>query len=144
MESSRHILRLIAGSAAFVLLLTACQGGSPPSNGQYLPSGTAGMSAPNGPVVTPAGGERREIVSTCGNRIKIKVAGILKCRFHERGYDDKTFTITNNTNGLVSISPTKVTDDHRITIVGVAVGSGYFTVAGKGKHTLVVHVKVSL
>ncbi|MBV9028516.1 MAG: hypothetical protein JO311_07835, partial [Candidatus Eremiobacteraeota bacterium] len=62
------------------------------------------MSAHNGPVITPAG-ERGEIVSTCGNRVKIKVAGILKCRFHERGYDDKTFTITNNTNGLVLISP---------------------------------------
>ena len=144
MESSRHILRLIAGSAAFVLLLTACQGGSPPSNGQYLPSGAAGMSAPNGPVITPAGGERHEIVSTCGNRIKIKVAGILKCRFHEGGYDDKAFTITNNTNGLVLISRKRVNGDQKVTITGLVVGSGYFTVADKKGHTLIVHVKVSL
>lgn len=143
MESNRHILRLIAGSAAFVLLLTACQGGSPPSNGQYLPSGTAGMSSHNGPVIAPAAASG-VIISTCGNRVKIKVAGILKCRFHERGYDDKPFTITNNTNGLVLIHPSKVTDDHRITIIGLVVGSGYFTVTDNKGNSLIVHVRVSL
>ncbi|MBV8198017.1 MAG: hypothetical protein JO263_07775 [Candidatus Eremiobacteraeota bacterium] len=143
MESNRHILRLIAGSAAFVLLLTACHG-STPGTGQYLPSGTAGTSADNGPVITPAHEERGEIVSTCGNRIKIKVAGILKCRFHERGYPDKPFTITNHTNGLILISRKKVTDDRKVTITGLVVGSGYFTVADTKGHTLTVYVKVSL
>ncbi|MBV9233276.1 MAG: hypothetical protein JO030_04480 [Candidatus Eremiobacteraeota bacterium] len=142
MESYRHIFRLIAGPVAFALVLTACHGSSP-GTGQYIPSGAAGMTAQGGGI-TPAHAQRGEIISTCGKHVNIKVAGILKCRFHERGFDDKDFTLKDHTNGLIIISPTHVTDDQKTTITGVAVGSGHFTVKDTKGHHLKVTVKVSL
>ncbi len=142
MESNRHLARLISASAAFVLLLTACHG-SPSGTSQYLPSGSTSMSAPAGPAISPEHEQRGVIYSSCGHRIHIHVAGIISCRFHELRYHGM-FTLHNDTNGLILISPMTGNKHTKFTITGLLVGKGYFTVTDTKGHSVTVHVKVTV
>jgi hypothetical protein len=91
--------------AALSLALAACHGGSTGTS-SYVPAGSSALqSGPAGIIVGPdvlSG----DIDSNCGKRIHIVVAGIIDCKFDEKGYGNRTFTLTDHTNGLILISPT--------------------------------------
>jgi hypothetical protein len=141
MELNRQLLRVVIGLAALSLSLAACHSSS---SGSYVPP-SSGVSAPQADLrVSPAHEEHGEITSSCGNHIRIKVAGILNCRFWEAGYGKATLTLQDHTNGLILISPKTGTRHTNFTITGVLVGSGYFVVQGAAGSSLKVTVKVSL
>ena len=141
MEFNRQLSRLVSGLAALTVILTACQG-SP--SGSTVPSGMSGIAAPQAGILPADRGDRGEIVDSCGNRIHIILAGIIKCRFHEQGYGLGTFQIHNHTNGLISISPTSGNKNTHFIITGLLIGSGYFTVTDTHGHVRPVTVKVTL
>jgi hypothetical protein len=136
-------LRLVTGMAVLSLFLAACRGGSS-GTAPYLPSSTPSeKSLDRG--IAPSNDERGELFSSCGRRIRIVLAGIVNCRFHEAGGSPKdVFTLKNHTQGLILISPTIGNRYTTFTITGLVIGSGHFTVKdGKGNR-LVVTVRVTL
>jgi len=143
MEFNRRLSRLVTGSAALVLILTACHGASS-GTPSYLPTGSSGISTQQqlDRGIAPAGEERGEMFSSCGHHVRIILAGIVTCRFHEVGDRDAAFTLKNNTQGLILISPMTGNRGTKFTITGLLLGTGSFTVsAGKGHHiTVTVHV----
>ncbi|HVR45611.1 MAG TPA: hypothetical protein VMT95_03050 [Candidatus Binatia bacterium] len=137
-------LRLVTGIAVLSLILAACHGASSGS-APYLPS--SGMSSRQSldRGIVPNGEEQGELFSSCGDHIRIVLAGIVNCRFHEVGGSQKdVFTLKNDTQGLILISPLSGNRNTTFTITALVFGSGHFTVKdGKGDR-LVVTVRVSL
>jgi hypothetical protein len=143
MEFSRRLSRLVIGSAALALILTACHGASS-GTPSYLPTGSSGISTQQqlDRGIAPAGEEHGEMFSSCGHHVRIILAGIVTCRFHEVGDRDAAFTLKNHTQGLILISPMTGNRHTKFTITGLVLGTGSFTVsAGKGHRiTVTVHV----
>jgi hypothetical protein len=135
---------LAAAAAALSAGIVACHGQSPSST--YVPTGSAALSVPQaGAGLAPDKQKKKvEIVSSCGNHVHIVLAGIVDCKFREQGYGDGTFTLTNDTKGIVIITPMSGTRATTFTILGALVGSGYFEVKDTNKHVLKVTVKVTL
>lgn len=137
-------LPLVAGLAALSLILAACQGGSS-GTARYLPS--SGLSSQQSVArgIAPNGEAQGELFSSCGDHIRIVLAGIVNCRFHEVGGSPKDlFSLKNHTLGLILISPLSGNRNTTFTITALVIGSGHFTVKdGKGDR-LVVTVRVSL
>jgi hypothetical protein len=143
MKKQVNPVRFILALAVLALSAAGCQGGSP-SSAQYTPTSTgAAPSILTGGTVSLDKKKKAKIVSSCGDHIKIVVLGILECKFHESGYTG-TFNITNNTNGLVGISPNSGDKDTTFTITALLVGSGYFLVEDKNGTKLKVFVKVTV
>jgi hypothetical protein len=118
-----------------------CQGGAPSST-QYMPTSTgAAPSIVSSGAFSPDKKKKAKIISSCGQHIKIVLLGIQDCRFHESGYDG-VFNITNDTNGLIGISPTSGGKTTTFTITGLLLGSGYFLVEDSNGTKLKVYVKV--
>lgn len=140
-----HRTGLLTGIAALSLILAACHGGSS-GTAPYLPGDGASAQRATGRGIAPNDSDRGEILSSCGHRIRIVLAGIVNCRFHEIGGRHAVFTLKNATHGLILISPT--TGDRRttFTITGLVIGSGHFTVRAGGDrtHRLLVAVRVTL
>ena len=80
------------------------------------------------------------IVSTCGRKIDIQIAGIVTCQFHEPGYDGQ-FTIDSHLQGIASVSPMTGNKTTQFTVLGLLEGGGYFIV--HGARNLRVHVEVT-
>jgi hypothetical protein len=138
-------IALAAGAAALSASLAACHGQSPGST--YVPTGSTDLSVSQaGPgLASPDKKQKKvEIVSSCGKHVHIVLAGIVDCKFREQGYGDGTFTLTNDTKGIVIISPMSGTRATTFTILGALVGSGYFEVKDTKGHVLKVTVKVTL
>lgn len=136
---------LAAVAAAFSAGVAACHGGAPGST--YVPTGSTALSAPQtgAGLATPDKKEKKvEIVSSCGNHVHIVIAGIVDCKFREQGYGKGTFTLTNDTKGIVIITPMSGTRATTFTILGALIGSGYFEVKDSNGHDLKVSVKVTL
>jgi hypothetical protein len=133
-----RLVGAVAGASALLLSVAACHGASPTTG--YMPSATSSVAAPGG--VKPADKDEG-IVSTCGGRIHIIIAGIVNCRFHEKGYEGK-FRLHDHTQGLILISPSEGTKRTKFTITGVAVGNGYFIVTDRRGNNIEVDVKVTL
>jgi hypothetical protein len=95
-------------------------------------------------AIAPNGEERGEILSSCGRRIHVIVAGIVNCHFRLGGDRDATFTLIDHTHGLILISPTTGNRTTKFTITGVLVGSGYFIVRSDNDRRLRVRVRVTL
>jgi hypothetical protein len=133
-----------AGAAALALSIVACHGQSA-GTPSYVPAASSGISTQQQlDNIAPAGEERGELFSSCGHHVRIILAGIVTCRFHEVGDRDAAFTLKNNTQGLILISPMTGNRGTKFTITGLLLGTGSFTVnAGKGKH-LTVTVRVLL
>lgn len=143
MEINRQYFRLILSLAALSLSLAACHGASPGSTG-YVPPGSA-MSLPQQNVgIAPNGEERGEVVSSCGTRIRIVLAGILNCHFREGGDHDVRWKLQDHTQGLILLSPTSGGRFTKVTITGLVIGSGYFVVRADDGKKLTVNVKVTL
>ncbi|MGA8476021.1 MAG: hypothetical protein WB681_13290 [Candidatus Cybelea sp.] len=82
--------------------------------------------------------------SSCGHHIRIILAGIVTCRFHEVGDRDAAFTLKNHTQGLILISPMTGNRRTKFTITGLVVGTGSFTVSAGKAHRITVTVHVVL
>lgn len=137
--------RLVPGMAALSLLLGACHSASSGIAPYFPANGTSSQQAVDRGS-TPEAGRRGELRSSCGHHIRIVLAGIVNCRFHEIGDRDATFTLKNATRGLILISPMTGNRQTLFTITGLVIGSGHFTVrAGRGKrHHLRVSIRVTL
>ena len=143
MVLARQGPRLLVGLLALSLGLTACHSGSSAGT-PFVPQSSA-VSQSQVPLnVSPDHGQRGVIVSSCGTHIRIKIAGILNCRFREYGYHDGKFRLDNDTRGLILISPHSGDKHTTFTITGLVVGSGHFTVKDDMGHHLNVHVRVRL
>jgi hypothetical protein len=143
MKQRVNPVRFLLALAVLALSAAGCQGGSP-SSAQFTPTSTgAAPSILTGGTVSLDKKKKAKIVSSCGDHIKIVVLGIVECKFHESGYNS-TFNITNNTNGLIGISPNSGDKDTTFTITALLVGSGYFLVEDKNGTKLKVFVKVDL
>ncbi len=137
-------LRLVTGLAAFALILTACHGGSSGTS-TFVPANSTSVTAPQSDAgAMPDHNRGSEIRSSCGRHVHILLAGFVACHFREPGYGDGTFTLTDQTHGLVGISPTSGNRHTRFTITGLVVGSGRFTVRDDHHNHIVVHVHVTL
>ena len=135
---------LAAGAIAFSLSIVACHGQSPGSSG-YIPTNST-LSVPQAGtgLAAPDAKKKVQIVSSCGKHVHIVLLGIVDCRFSEKGYGDGTFTMTNDTKGIIVISPMSGNQSTKFTILGALLGSGHFVVKdAKGRH-LKVTVKVTL
>jgi hypothetical protein len=135
-----------AGAAALSVSVAACHGQSPGSS-SYVPTAPAGLSASQSNIGLTASDAKRkkvEIVSSCGKRVHIVLLGILDCKFDEKGYGDGTFTLKNDTKGIIVIAPSSGTRATTFTILGAVVGTGSFTVTDTKKHSLRVRVRVTL
>ena len=131
-----------AGAAALSLAMVACHGQSPGSSG-YMPTNSSALSAPQAGSGLAAP-DVRKIISSCGKHVHIVLAGIVDCKFREPGYGDGTFTLTNDTKGIVVLSPSSGTKSTTFTILGALIGSGHFTVKDAKGRELRVTVKVTL
>jgi hypothetical protein len=136
---------IAAGVAAFSISMVACHGQSPGSSG-YVPTGSPALSVPQAGagLAAPDAKHKIKIVSSCGKHVKIVLLGILDCKFKEQGYGDGTFTLKNDTKGIVVITPSSGTQDTTFTILGALVGSGHFQVKDTRGHSLRVSVRVAL
>jgi hypothetical protein len=134
-----------AGAVALSLAMVACHGQSPGSSG-YIPSNSTALSVPQaGAGLTAPDAKRKiQIVSSCGKHVHIVLLGILDCRFRERGYGDGTFTLANDTKGVVVITPMSGSQSTKFTILGALLGSGHFVVKDAKGRQLKVTVKVTL
>jgi hypothetical protein len=135
-------IHVAAGAAALSLSIAACHGGSPGAS--YVPTGSTAPSASQAGTGLAIPDAKRKIVSSCGKHVRIVLLGVLDCKFKEAGYGNGTFTLTNDTKGLVLISPSSGTRATTFTIAGAVLGSGHFLVKDSKGRTLRVRVKVTL
>ncbi len=131
-----------AGAIAFSLTMVACHGQTPGSS-SYIPTNSTALSASQS-ATDSAAPDVRKIISSCGKHVHIVIAGIVDCKFREPGYGGGTFTLTNDTKGIVVISPSSGTKSTTFTILGALLGSGHFVVKDAKGRELRVTVKVTL
>lgn len=129
-----------SAAVAFSLGMAACHGGSPGSSA-YIP---AGASAPQSQGFEMPDHTKRQIISSCGKHVHIVLLGVVDCKFREPGYGNGTFALTNDTKGIVLISPSSGTRSTTFTILGAVLGSGHFTVKDDKGRSITVTVKVTL
>lgn len=146
MKFNLNRIGLAAAAAALSAGMAACHGQLPGST--YVPAGSTALSVPQAGAGLAAPDKKKkkkvEIVSSCGNHVHIVIAGIVDCKFREQGYGNGTFTLTNDTKGIVVITPMSGTRATTFTILGALIGSGYFEVKDSNGHVLKVTVKVTL
>jgi hypothetical protein len=142
MRFNLHRIGFAAAAVAFSLTMTACHGQTPGS-GSYIPSNSTALSASHS-ASDSASPDVRKILSSCGKHVHIVLAGIVDCKFREPGYGGGTFTLTNDTQGIIVISPMSGTRETTFTILGAVLGSGHFTVKDAKGRQLRVTVKVTL
>lgn len=141
MKQRVNPVRLVLALAVLALSAAGCQGGTPSST-QYMPTSTgAAPSSVTTGTFSPDKKKKAKIISSCGQHIKIVLLGIMNCRFHESGYSGN-FTVTNDANGLIGISPNSGDKGTTFTITGLLLGSGYFLVQDSNGTKLKVFVKV--
>lgn len=133
-----------AGTVALAAGMAACHGQSPGSAG-YIPANSTVLSPQGGTgLAAPDAKKKVQIVSSCGKHVHIVLLGIIDCRFSEKGYGNGTFTLTNDTKGVVVISPMSGDQSTKFTILGALIGSGHFVVKDTNGRHLKVTVKVTL
>lgn len=134
----------IAIVAILALSTIGCHGQYPGNTG-YMPSTTAASAGQGAGGIEPSGkGTKGDIDTPCGTRIHIVIAGILNCRFREKHYKSGTFTIVNDEQGIVEITPTSGTQATKFTIVGLLVGSGHILVKDSKGNQDTLRVTVGL
>ncbi len=134
---------IAAAIAIMSLSMIACHG-QYPANAGYVPTTTTALPAQQGGGGVDPLGKKGQIESACGHRLRIVIAGILNCRFHEKGYRNGTFTIVSHESGIVEVTPTSGTRATKFTIVGLVAGSGYFLVKDTKGDRYKVRVSVTL
>jgi hypothetical protein len=150
--TKRNSIRLNLALAALSIGIVACQG-TPANNSAYVPNSAQMQASHSGLAPISQAGTSAfietdaanlkvgPVVSSCGEKVNITLAGLVNCSFHEKGYAGR-FRVTSHMNGIATISPKNGTATTKFTVTGLLTGSGDFVVdGGKGDH-LVVHVKV--
>ena len=134
---------ITAGAAILSLGMIACHS-QYPGNAGYMPTTPTALSAQQvGGGIEPLG-KKGQIESACGHRLRIVIAGILNCRFHEKGYGDGTFTIVNHETGIVGVTPSSGTKATKFTVLGLVAGRGFFLVKDTKGNKYKVRVSVTL
>jgi hypothetical protein len=133
---------IVAGVAILSLGTIACHSQYPGSSG-YMPTATTALPASHASGGIQPFGKKGQIDSGCGQHVHIVIAGILDCRFREKGYGG-TFTIVNHESGIVEVTPTSGTQATKFTIVGLVVGSGYILVKDKKGNQYKMRISVAL
>jgi hypothetical protein len=133
---------IAAGIAALSLSVIGCQG-NPSGNTGYVPaSAGAGLA-----ISQPIGDKHKkqpEITSNCSHRLHLVVAGLVDCKFREKGYKGGMFTVANDTKGLVLVTPSSGTQGTTFTIVGLVLGSGKLVWSDSNGNKYPIRVKVTL
>jgi hypothetical protein len=130
-------MKLILATALGVALLAGCGGGSPSA----VP-GAPMAAAPSNAMASPD--HFPPVESSCGNHVRIIVAGILDCRFTQDGNHGGTVNIdTSHLMGIATVTPTSGTTKTDFEVIGVLSGQGYFIVETQTRKMRVV-VSVSL
>ncbi|HEV3090008.1 MAG TPA: hypothetical protein VGX91_01045 [Candidatus Cybelea sp.] len=146
MQANRHLIQLAAALTTLALGVVACQG-APTSSAGYVPPGASNLAAPQangaGAALPDKKHRRDEIISSCGDHLRIVLLGVVDCKFREKRQDAK-FTISDRTHGIVVVSPSKGTSGTTFTILGAIVGSAAFTVKDARGNRIVMRVKVTL
>jgi hypothetical protein len=130
------------GLTTVVLLIgiAGCQGTATNSSA-YVPNNAQAMNAFIGADATR--GRIGPVVSSCGDKVNVTLAGFVNCNFHEKGYAGK-FLVTSHLSGVATVSPRSGTRTTKFTVSGLLSGSGFFVVAGDKDHRLRVNVKVGV
>jgi|SRR5579863_3395573 len=114
--------------AALTLSMIGCHGQYPGGTG-YVPASTTALPASQaGGAMQPAKDKDKrdiDIKSNCGHALHIVIAGIVNCRFRERGYGDGTFAVTDKEQGIITVSPQSGDRTTVFTILGLVAGSGH-------------------
>jgi hypothetical protein len=133
---------VLAGSlAALTLSLVACHGQSP-GGAAYVPASTSALPVSQ---VGPLDRDKKvDIESTCGHRLHIVIAAVVDCKFHEKGYGAGLFTVSNDVNGIVTVSPQSGDRRTVFTILGALVGTGHLTWKDSKGNEFKITVKVTL
>ena len=135
-------IAIVATTAALSLSMVACHGQSPASS-NYIPMASTDMSAPQSAGAENLARSRSFIISLCGNVIKIKILGTVRCKFREKGYNG-VFRLFNHVPGLLNLKPLIGNRDTDFLLGGLALGDGFFLVKDLRHHFLVVKVKIVL
>jgi hypothetical protein len=144
MRFNSKSISLAASAAALSLSMVACHGQYPGSTG-YMPTSTSALPASQVGGIQPAGKKRDiDIHASCSHRLHIVIAGIVDCRFRERGYENGTFTVTDEEKGIVGVTPQSGTQSTVFTIVGLLVGGGHLVWKDTKGNEYKILVKVTL
>ncbi|HET6277036.1 MAG TPA: hypothetical protein VFE16_13995 [Candidatus Cybelea sp.] len=130
-------------AASLSLSVVACRGGGAPGSSSYVPAGSTSVSQ-DGDTGGATPDREGRISSTCGRHIHVVIAGIVDCRFHERGYGDGKFTLHDHTKGIILIGPLEGSRKTKFTITGAVAGRGFFVVRDTHGNYLVVRVRVTV
>lgn len=127
-----------AGIVALSLSAVGCNGQVPGTTG-YVPSSVAS-------AVSADGFQKKDIdiKSNCGHTLHLVIAGLVDCKFREKGYGSGTFTVANDTNGIVLVTPSSGTEATTFTIVGLVLGGGKLVWSDSHSRKFTVKVKVTL
>ena len=142
MTTKQPLARAVLGSLALVLALSACRGGNAGPSG-YVPPATTDATAQAAFVQddTTIGPDGALIRSNCARLIKLKVAGVLHCRYWERHHPGLTFWVRILKPGIFTVTPLKGTRQTPFTITGLAIGQGLLEIRN-GRHRLIVRIHV--
>jgi hypothetical protein len=138
MMTTRNPIHLSLALTVFSIGIVACQG-TPANNSAYVP-----MSQPGTSAFIEAGAAKTKVgpvVSSCGEKINITLAGLVNCKFREAGYAGQ-FHVTSNMSGIAVVTPHTGTAKTNFTVTGALAGKGNFVVEGAAGKRLNVGVKV--
>jgi hypothetical protein len=129
-------MKLLLATVFGVAFLAGCGGGSPSA----VPGPMA--AGPSNATVSPD--HFPPVHSSCGNHVRIIVAGIVDCRFTQAGnHGGSVNIVTSHLMGVATVTPTSGTTKTDFEVVGVLSGQGYFIVETQTRKLRVV-VSVSL
>jgi len=136
-------IALAAGTASLSLAMAACHGQSPTSSG-YIPADSTAITAPPAAgVENQARGTKSPIISLCGDVIKIKLLGDVRCKFKEDGYNG-VFKLTNHIPGILELKPLIGDQTTSFLLGGLALGNGFFVVKDLRHNLKIVDVRIVL
>lgn len=135
-------LTIIAGIAALSLSVIGCNGQVPGNTG-YVPTSTNAASLIDSGVGADHHKKKIDIESNCGSVLRIVIAGLVNCKFHEKGYNG-SFTVANDTKGIVLVTPSSGPRTTPFTIVGLVLGTGKLVWSDSNGKKFNMRVRVTL
>lgn len=143
MRFSLKSITAFGGIAALSLGLIACHG-QYPGGTAYMPASTSAAVPPGGGIDTTGKKSKIKIQSSCGHHLHIVLAGIVNCKFREKRYQNGTFAVTDNEQGIIEVAPQSGTRSTVFTVVGLVLGSGDLVWKDTKGHQYKIAVSVTL
>jgi hypothetical protein len=141
MRFNSKSITIAGGVAALTLSLIGCHGQSPAGSG-YMPPSTSAL--PGSQMGSMDRDKKVEIKSSCSHRLHIVIAAIVDCKFREKGYGAGIFTVSNDVNGIVTVSPQSGDRRTVFTILGAVIGTGHLVWKDAKGHDYKIAVRVTL